>query len=668
MKKLKKLNLKLLIILFPIIIVLLLAIDFKKNSDQLNTNYTNLLSEIYQFNIHFNEHINIVKESIINLEFNNDIFTNHHKESSDMHENLLFNDKELKKQYLTLFKSFDIYNSELEKIAEDTFDFIRINSQIKNSLTILNMNIEKNLYIYPKDYLKNLIKVTREFVKIKNNLNSTNEMPEVLLNYFKQYDKDSNINKFNYIHIKLLNERLIKFRTLFKEIEDSHILTTINNMKSDLKNDSSKLKDNLVIELYIIIIIAIFSLIIIVVLVNNIQQINKNLERTINIRTKQLSKEKNKAEHAAKSKSEFLANMSHEIRTPLNAILGFIDILKIESKGRKSFEYVNIIDDASKSLLQIIEDILDFSKIESGKLEIDKIDFNSKAEFEVITHLFDAKSLEKNISLEINIDTNIPQVLNTDPLRIKQVISNLLSNAIKFSSEGKKVIVDISYNDYELNVSVKDQGIGIVKDKLDHIFEAFSQEDSSTTRKFGGTGLGLSISSELVKLLGGNLKVKSESGKGSEFYFTIPADIGKEIVKSQKIDKNTDFSSIKILLVEDNKANQMFMKILLKQMNILFDIASDGTEAIEIFQINKYDIVLMDENMPNMNGIEATKNILEYEKQNNLIHTPIIALTANALKGDRERFLNEGMDEYLTKPLDKNKLSKILVKFSENHI
>ena len=371
---------------------------------------------------------------------------------------------------------------------------------------------------------------------------------------------------------------------------------------------------------------------------------------------------KQEAERANTSKSEFLANMSHEIRTPMNAILGFVDLLKEENIGRKPMEYVNIIGSSSNGLLKIIEDILDFSKIESGKLEIDKIDFNTKSEFETITHLFSAKCLEKNISLSINLNKNLPKVINTDPLRVKQIISNLLSNAIKFTAEGKKIEISFIYNNNNLEVLVKDEGKGIAKDKLEHIFESFSQEDSSTTREFGGTGLGLTISNELVKLLGGDLKVKSELGVGSEFYFSIPATVGKEIKDKVEVQENITFEGKKVLLVEDNEANQMFMKVVLKKLHLEFDIAYDGIEALEAFKQNKYDIILMDENMPNMNGIEATKHILEFEKENNLEHTPIVALTANSLKGDREKFLEVGMDEYLTKPVNKEILNEILQK------
>jgi signal transduction histidine kinase/ActR/RegA family two-component response regulator len=385
--------------------------------------------------------------------------------------------------------------------------------------------------------------------------------------------------------------------------------------------------------------------------------------KTIRKQNSELIAVNEKTKKLANAKSEFLANMSHEIRTPLNAIMGFVHLLKKEITTKKELEFIHIIDSSSKTLLNIIEDILDYSKIESGKLDINKYDFNVKDEFSIVTSLFDAKAKEKNINLNLTITEDVPDALNTDPLRIKQIISNLLSNAIKFTGEGKSVYVNIDYHEGNLKVSVKDEGIGIAKEKLDHIFESFSQEDSSTTRDYGGTGLGLSISKELVKLLGGQLQVKSEKGKGSEFYFFIPANEGVYVQHKKEDIKSQTFKGSKILLVEDNKPNQMFMKVILKKLEVEFDIANDGVEAVEAFKNKKYDVILMDENMPNMNGILATKHIIDLEKEKNLKHTPIIALTANALKGDKEKFLEAGMDEYLTKPLEKNKLVEMLNKF-----
>lgn len=380
-------------------------------------------------------------------------------------------------------------------------------------------------------------------------------------------------------------------------------------------------------------------------------------------REKELNSAMKKVIQLENNKSIFLANMSHEIRTPLNAILGFIDLLKEESKDRmKSLEYLNIMEDSSRSLITIIEDILDFSKIENGKLTIDKIDFNTKVEFELITKLFDAQCSQKNIFLSLYLDDNLPEVINSDPLRIKQVVSNLISNAVKFTPSGKSISVVISYKNNLLNISVKDEGMGIEEDKLVHIFEAFNQEDNSTTREFGGTGLGLSISNSLVKLLGGKLKVDSVKDKGSEFYFSLPVKKGTMQNETLISVSNFNFIGKKVLLVEDNKANQIFMKIILQTIKLDFDIANNGVEAVELYKQNhdKYHIILMDENMPKMNGIEATMQILKFEKKNNLKHTPIIALTANAIKGDREKFLDAGMDEYLSKPIKKEVLQNAL--------
>ncbi len=387
---------------------------------------------------------------------------------------------------------------------------------------------------------------------------------------------------------------------------------------------------------------------------------NKELEEA----SREASKMAVRAAQASKSKSEFLANMSHEIRTPLNAILGFIDLLKEKEEDKEKLKYIATVQNSSTTLLGIINDILDFSKIESGNLAIDKVDFNVDAEFSTLVELFRAKASEKSVNLTLIMDDNMPAALHSDPLRIKQVIANLLSNALKFTPRNGKVELDIRYKNNQLLVSVKDTGIGVAKDKQKHIFKAFSQAESSTTRKYGGTGLGLSISSRLISMLGGKLELKSEEGKGSTFSFSIDVELGKYKKLSTPIKPEAlNIQDKKILLVEDNKANQMFMSLILKKFKLQFEIASDGLEAITAFENDHYDLILMDENMPNLNGIEATKRILEIEKEKSLTHTPIIALTANALKGDREKFLAAGMDEYLTKPINKEKLAETFKDF-----
>ncbi|MBL0708482.1 MAG: response regulator [Sulfurimonas sp.] len=363
---------------------------------------------------------------------------------------------------------------------------------------------------------------------------------------------------------------------------------------------------------------------------------------------------------ASKTKSEFLANINHEIRTPLNAILGFVELLKEENISEGSLKYVDIIDSSSRSLLHIMEDILEFSKIKGEKLDIRKMNFDTKKEFEITTYLFKAKCSQKNISLTLKLGKTLPKYINSDPFRIKQVVSHLVSNAVEFTPRGKGITLDISYKDNAACISVKDEGAGIAKDKQKEIFSAFNQEDNSSTRKHGGTGLGLAISSEIVRLLGGELKVKSELGVGSEFYFSLPVEVIDEKNFIENNNKHIYFKGHKVLLAEDNQANQAFMKVVFKKLHLEFDIANDGLQAVEAFKNDQYDLILMDENMPNLSGIEATKAIAKIEKEQNLRHTPIIALTANALEGDRERFLDAGMDEYLTKPLDRVKLNTVL--------
>jgi len=376
---------------------------------------------------------------------------------------------------------------------------------------------------------------------------------------------------------------------------------------------------------------------------------------------KELNKQILTTKKAMKVKEEFLANMSHEIRTPLNAILGFVDIIYNREKDKENKKYLEIINKSGKNLLTIINDILDFSKIESGKIKIEKIEFNPREEFEIIVSLFEAKASSKNITLQISMQ-NLDYNIISDPVRIKQVISNLISNAIKFTSSGKKVICNINYNKNteKLYVEVIDEGIGIEEEKLKTIFQPFAQADTSTTRKFGGTGLGLTISKKLIDLLGGELKVESEVNKGSKFYFSIPAKKTSKILEKQELKAKSTIQNFKgdVLIVEDNKANQMFLKVVLKSLGIdNITIANDGEEAIDKVKTHQFDIIFMDENMPKMNGIEASKKIREMG-----IMTPIVAVTANALTGDKERFL-EVMDDYIPKPVDKEKLIEVLSKY-----
>jgi len=400
-----------------------------------------------------------------------------------------------------------------------------------------------------------------------------------------------------------------------------------------------------------------------------LEETNNNLAKLVEEKTQALQKKIEELEYASKVKSEFLAGMSHEIRTPLNAILGFVDILKAGEKDKNRQKRFSIVKNSGASLLTIINDILDFSKIESGKMILERRKFSTKKPFKEVSQLFYEKATENGIDLKIQFDSQLPRFFVGDIVRIKQVAANFLSNAIKFTNKGGEIIINTSFDiqTNQLTFSVKDSGVGIDEKNIKKIFESFTQEDSSTTRKFGGTGLGLSISKALIDSMDGEITVSSKLDEGSIFSFILPIleaekeEYNKEIPLG-KIDLNKKLVA-KILLVEDNKTNQMLMNILLGDLGLDIDLAENGLEAVEKFKENKYDLILMDENMPKMSGIEATKIILDLEKQNNAVHTPIVALTANALATDRARFLSAGMDEFITKPIDNKNFIGILHSF-----
>jgi CheY-like chemotaxis protein len=350
--------------------------------------------------------------------------------------------------------------------------------------------------------------------------------------------------------------------------------------------------------------------------------------------------------------------MSHEIRTPLNAITGFITLLEENETDETKLKYLKIIKNSSDSLVQIINDILDISKIESGKLKIEPHNFNPYDNLITIAELFQAKAAEKKIDFKIKYNQNIPHILYGDALRVKQILSNLLSNAIKFTPEGSTVKCVIWYKDGKLNILVKDYGIGISEEKQKSIFEPFTQADGSTERVYGGTGLGLTISLELSHMLGGDLTLKSQEGKGSTFKLSVPMPTGEDTSEEEE-EENSEFEG-HILIVEDHEANRMFLGIILENYGLTFEMAHDGLEAIEKFKTGTYDLILMDENMPNLGGMDAAKEIRKIEEEKGLSHTPVISLTANALQGDRERFLEAGFDDYLTKPVDPNLLLKAM--------
>ena len=537
----------------------------------------------------------------------------------------------------------------------------------------------------------------------------------------------------------------------------------------------------------------------------------KGLEEAYSLLEKiieQTKRDKEAAQEASEAKSMFLANMSHEIRTPLNGIVGFTELLKDTELKEEQQEFVEIIEKSSENLLEIINNILDLSKIESNKLEIEDVIFNPIEEFESAVDVYAVRASEKHIDLGCFIDPELEQPLKGDPTKIKEVLINLLSNAVKFTSSSGAINVDIrklpspQEGTTRIRFEVQDSGIGVTSEQKSRIFEAFSQADTSITRKYGGTGLGLTISARFIELMGGQLDLHSEPGEGTTFFFTLDfeeIEVISESAKEQYLGINAlilesthktkrqdtylkeylDFYGVsyttfknkneietlqrqisydmlfvdyeyaneeelkaystlpqklilltksyfmrkidsmgieifktiyeplnntklkaalenyqsqnftapkvktasnkvftvgsskfaaKVLVAEDNIINQKLIKRTLEDLGLTVDIAANGLEAFQKRKDNNYDLIFMDIQMPFLDGIEATQEILEYEEVYNQPHVPIIALTANALKGDREKFLAAGLDEYTTKPLVRDEIITLLNHFLADHI
>ncbi len=377
-----------------------------------------------------------------------------------------------------------------------------------------------------------------------------------------------------------------------------------------------------------------------------------------------LKKAKVEAEASSKAKEAFLANMSHEIRTPMNAIVGMSKLLKQTEINAEQAKYLNAISTSSSNLIVLINDILDLSKIESGKLELEKLGFSLNDLIESLYYTQKMLADNKGIEFHYTVDSTIPEALFGDPYRLNQILTNLINNAIKFTNSGRVELSvqhessndDISF----LHFKIKDTGIGIAEEKLKDIFDVFSQADNSITRKFGGTGLGLAITRHLVKLMDGEIDVESTKGTGTEFKVVIPLQVSDKIdIKvEEKIDSElVDLQGIKLLLVEDNRINRMLAFSLLNKWGVNYDWAEHGEDAIKLLQDNSYDLILMDMQMPIMDGLETTEKI----RKEMHLDIPIIAFTANAFKDDAQKCIESGMNDVVTKPFEPSILyNKIL--------
>lgn len=366
---------------------------------------------------------------------------------------------------------------------------------------------------------------------------------------------------------------------------------------------------------------------------------------------------------AVKAKQQFLSNMSHEIRTPMNAIIGFTKVVLRTEVTEKQKKYLETIKTNKDALIVLINDILDLAKVDAGKMTFTQVPFKMSISISAMLHLFETKIYEKNLQLIKEYDDTIPEVLVGDPVRLHQIILNLVSNAVKFTSKGKIIVgVKLLNQNSEkatIEFSVTDTGIGIPESKLSTIFENFQQATSSTSRLYGGTGLGLAIVKQLVEPQGGTIDVKSKMNEGSVFSFKLSFQktVSEAELKTEIIEMEPEIKNIKVLVVEDIAINQLLMKTLLDDFGFQRDIAANGKIAIEKLLINKYDIILMDLHMPEMNGFEAT----EYIRAEIDSKIPIIALTADVTTVDLEKCKAVGMNDYIAKPVDERVLySKII--------
>lgn len=393
----------------------------------------------------------------------------------------------------------------------------------------------------------------------------------------------------------------------------------------------------------------------------SIISLNRDLEAEIAFRKEteqELINLRDKAEQANRSKSMFLANMSHEIRTPMNAIIGFVDVVLEDELSAEQRKHLCTVRQSAKDLHNLLNEILDVAKMEEGKLELESVPFSIRNVVNHVVKTLEFKAQEKNIQTIQRISDSLPEYHLGDPLRLSQILLNLIGNAIKFTDTGSIIVAVDRLNNGDLKFLVRDTGIGIPKDKIDHIFESFSQADASTNRKYGGTGLGTTISKQLVTLMGGEIWVESEEGVGSSFYFTIHLQETDEVLTEDKDDINTSLletsKPLRILVAEDMQQNADLLRIRLEGFGHRVTHAINGIEAVQQMETNgNFDMVLMDIQMPEMDGLEATRKIRELP---NGKHIPIIALTASVMHEDRKACNEAGMDGFVKKPIVFNEL------------
>lgn len=600
---------------------------------------------------------------------NIDLAETYFEKAATVYEKLNFSDAiELINLQKAIIKKEKGYNDEASAILKSVIDNINDDSTLISTKTeayiqLSELELIKNNYPQAIDYL-NLALLNNKYGN--KDVKFTKRIYKLLST---SYEKNNNILSSNlylkrYVHLtdslsKLNNNNLTE--NTVDKIQFDKQLKTIEQLDKERKSQQKTLQFSKLISILSIALISILSLLSLSLYKNN--KIRTSTNKLLKDKNKELTLEKEKAERASKARADFLSTVSHELRTPLNAINGITYLLLQEKPKVSQLNYLKSLEFSGNYLLNFINDILEINRLESDKVFIEKINFNLLELCENISASFKEFINENNINFHLNIDRSVNYNLKGDPTKLSQIFINLLNNAIKFSKDGDVWftinVKSESPNSLHLFFEVKDNGIGIAKDKQEAIFDSFSQGSVEINRTYGGTGLGLSIVKKILEIMGSQIHLQSEPGKGSIFSFEL--EFEKGINENITIDHNVNIEILNkknILLVEDNKINQMITQKMLEKRGISCKIIDNGEDAIHEIKDNNYDLILMDVHLPGINGTEATSEIRKFNTQ-----TPIIALTAISLNENREMLLSYGMNEVITKPFEPEHFYNVITKY-----